>query len=149
MEAETQPHTDEDIPSSSSEDGFDSLAPAPVSKEPPKNHAAATVEPPPLKEDWSMNDVNEGGEIAGKAYASAITKPPPGRRRGTGGEPCHDDKEHREPISPQKTGETSTSSNGHETNDRASKKGKGRLVSGDYANNRRFVFHLKVRVRHI
>jgi len=143
-----QPHTEEDIPSSSSEDGFDSLAPAPVPKEPPKNYAAATVEPPPLKEDWSTDDVNEDGGVAGKAYVSEIAKPLSGRRKGNDGDPCHDNKERREPMSPQKTGETSTSWNGHETNDKAPKKEKGRLVSGDYANNRRFVFLLKVRVEY-
>ncbi|RPA95712.1 DAGAT-domain-containing protein [Choiromyces venosus 120613-1] len=138
MEAGMQPHTEEDIPSSSSEDGFDSLTPAPIPKELPKSYAATAVEPPPPKD---RNDANRDGEVAGKVYASAIVKPPVGRGRGNGVK-LHqdDDNENREPMSPQKTGESSTSSDRHETNDKASKEEKTRLVSGDYANNRRIYF---------
>jgi len=142
-----QPHTEEDILSSSSEDGFDLLAPAPVPKELPKSYAAAAPEPVLPSGDWNINDVSGDGKVGGKFYASEIAKPPHGGRRGNGVKRYHgDDKEYKEPMSHRKTGGSSTSPDGYETKDKTPRRGKGRLVSGDYVNNRRFVFGLKARV---
>ncbi|PWW76178.1 DAGAT-domain-containing protein [Tuber magnatum] len=141
MEIEIQPHIEEDIPSSSSEDGFDSSASVPIPKELPNSYATAAIEFP-LSEDWSMNDLSGDGEITAKFYASETAKPPPRRRGGNGVKLYHgdDDREYRELMSPQKSGESSTSSDAHEMNDNVPRRGKGRLVSGDYANNRRIRF---------
>ncbi|CAZ86198.1 unnamed protein product [Tuber melanosporum] len=128
-----QPHTEEDILSSSSEDGFDLLAPAPVPKELPKSYAAAAPEPVLPSGDWNINDVSGDGKVGGKFYASEIAKPPHGGRRGNGVKRYHgDDKEYKEPMSHRKTGGSSTSPDGYETKDKTPRRGKGRLVSGDY-----------------
>lgn len=127
---------EQDMPSSSSEDGLESPAPALPTRGMGKSYAAVVAEPPP------KSSGSEEGKAAGK---SSFTGPVRGRKRarakesrGSGRDGSEDTggKAPVESVTPQKVGEKWTASEGGEEA-KGTKQEQEKLVSGDFSHYRR------------